>query len=162
MVKSTQRGFTLIELVVVIVILGILAAFAVPRFTRLDTQARIASVRAMEGTLRSSSTLARSMWLAVGTNPPSVTMDGSAVTMTAGYPAPTAAGIGNTLAAGTVAAGVAGRYTAVVIDPNTIQYQLNGATVPANCWVQYQWNGVLATGPAITTPAPAALTAGCQ
>jgi len=161
MVKSTQRGFTLIELVVVIVILGILAAFAVPRFARLDTQARIASVRAMEGTLRSSSTLARSMWLAVGTNPPSVTMDGNAVTMTAGYPAPTAVGITNTLAAGTVAAGVPGRYAGVIIDPNTIQYQLNGATTPANCWVQYQWNGVLATGPAITT-SPTLATTGCQ
>jgi MSHA pilin protein MshA len=163
MSKSSQSGFTLIELVVVIVILGILAAFAVPRFARLDTQARVASVRAMEGTLRSSSTLARSLWLATGTAPPAVTMDGLPVAMTAGYPAPTpAGGITNTLATGTVAPGVAGRYTAVAVDPNTVRYQLNGATNPANCWVQYQWAGVLATGPAITTPAPAALTAGCQ
>ena len=57
--------------------------------------------------------------------------------MTAGYPARTAVGIGHMLAAGTVAANTPGRYTAVVVNATTIQYQLNGATVPANCWVQY-------------------------
>ncbi|HKT72384.1 MAG TPA: prepilin-type N-terminal cleavage/methylation domain-containing protein, partial [Steroidobacteraceae bacterium] len=40
--RSIQRGFTLIELVVVIVVLGILAAFAVPKFMGLENQARVA------------------------------------------------------------------------------------------------------------------------
>ncbi len=98
MSKSSQSGFTLIELVVVIVILGILAAFAVPRFARLDQQARIASVRAMEGTLRSGSALARSHVARHRYEPCHRTMEGDNVDMTNGYPAPTAAGIGNTLA----------------------------------------------------------------
>jgi MSHA pilin protein MshA len=155
MVKSTQRGFTLIELVVVIVILGILAAFAIPRFARLDTSARVASVRALEGSLRSGSALARSLWLAQGTNPATVNMEGTVVNMTAGYPAPTAAGIGNTLTTGTVvAAGVTtpGRWQTSVINATTIQFRLNGATIPANCFVQYQWTGVAPAVPLITLP----------
>jgi MSHA pilin protein MshA len=149
MSKSSQSGFTLIELVVVIVILGILAAFAVPRFARLDGQARIASLRAMEGSLRSGSALARSMWLAIGTNPPTVPMEGQNVAILGGYPAPTATGIVNTLASGTVVALTPGRYTAVVAAvPNAIDFRLNGATNPATCFVRYTWNGVLATGPA--------------
>jgi len=49
-----QGGFTLVELVVVIIILGVLAALAVPKFVALGTDARIASVKALAGTLQST------------------------------------------------------------------------------------------------------------
>jgi MSHA pilin protein MshA len=155
MVKSSQSGFTLIELVVVIVILGILAAFALPRFARLDTSARVASVRALEGSLRSGNALARSLWLAQGTNAANVNMEGANVVMTAGYPAPTVGGIANTLTTGTVVAAgnnTPGRWQTAIINPTTIRFHLNGAVAPAACYVEYQWNGVAAAGPTIALP----------
>ena len=85
MSRNAQKGFTLIELVVVITILGILAAFAVPRFASLEVQARAASVQALAGSIRSGAALSHALWLAQG-QPPTVTMEGSTITMTNGYP----------------------------------------------------------------------------
>jgi MSHA pilin protein MshA len=81
-----SRGFTLIELVVVITILGILAAFAIPKFIALDTQARIATINGLAGTVKSAAALARSLSMATNNAAGPVTMEGASVTLANSYP----------------------------------------------------------------------------
>jgi MSHA pilin protein MshA len=92
MTRSKSGGFTLIELVVVITILGILAAFAVPKFIALDSQARIATVNGLAGSVKSAAALARGMSMATGATA-SVVMEGSTVTLVNNYPDSSATGI---------------------------------------------------------------------
>ncbi len=56
-----QRGFTLIELIVVILILGVLGAYAAPKFMGLDVEARRKVMQSLESTVRTANEMVHSM-----------------------------------------------------------------------------------------------------
>lgn len=89
------QGFTLIELVIVIVILGILSAVALPRFIDVTNQARAASIDGLAGAIRSAAALSKAQYVVNGDNTATtVTMDGQAVDVVTGDGRPDATATG--------------------------------------------------------------------
>ena len=161
--RNTSKGFTLIELIVVIAVIGILAAVAIPRFISVQQEAKVAKMQGLYGSIRSAAMLVRSRCelemasnasapcaTLVAGNTGTVAMDGLNIVTWYRYPAPTTDGIIAAAQIDTAADGItvnnAGQNTPVLL-------QLTNATTPANCVVSYQPaqpSGNTAIAPVIT------------
>lgn len=135
MTQELPKGFTLIELVIVIVIL---AVFALPRFADLGADGRVATLHALEGSMRSASGIANSVAI-VGNKLDcqtdyTVEMEGESVTMRCGYPCPHPNGIDKAVDASGNYTFVGGNCTGVL---GSVDAQITDAPDPANCKINY-------------------------
>jgi MSHA pilin protein MshA len=163
-----QSGFTIIELVVVITIIAILAAVALPRFTNMQVDARISKANAILGAIRAASGLTHSRCLLdmaknpVGTctaTAGTANMEGTLVTMLNQYPTANAGGIvaaaqlNAGLDAVTISAGGAGVSTAIT-------FQMVGAATATACQVTYTTGAAPVAG-VVNAPTFAIVTTAC-
>jgi MSHA pilin protein MshA len=169
--QQAQGGFTLIELIVVIVILGILAATALPKFSNLGGDARAASLNAVRGALTATASTAHGQWL-INQSLANVQFEGNTVTfynpsatVFTGYPT---ADDGFLAAAGITTAdytrylpGTAGSTTVpapgatgITIVPNSIA----GTPKALTCFVLYTPPAAANASPTVTVTAT---PAGC-
>ena len=137
-------GFTIMELVVVISCIGILTAFAYPRFAMVEVETRKALVLSLSGSVNSAATQAHFLWI-LQDRPATVDMEGQTITMVNGYP--DESNIDNTLM----------DYSGFQfkINPNPPRFRRLDASQPNTCMVTYV-DAVAGSRPTVV-----AFTSGC-
>ena len=169
---NKQAGFTLVELIIVIVILGILAVTAAPRFLNLQGDANASTLEGLQGSIRSGMNIVNGKSIIASDHKKdeaTVTVDtGVAVPTVYGYPAATEeafeAFLDVNFADGTPNAIDSADFnlfvndTTVTIFPNS--YTVDATTVD-DCRIEYT-QATATTGPVVVTPPVITLvTTGC-
>lgn len=165
--RPRQAGFTLIESTVVIAVMGVLAATALPKLAELRTAAHVASLKTVRGALQSTAALVHAHAL-LRPSAATISSDGVTVRLASGYPS--AAQYGNAAAAaGLGAADYVIRYGPAA--PTATQPALPAnafAAIPAGvadtaaapgCHVLY--TGASGAGATITPPSVTVVSNGC-
>jgi MSHA pilin protein MshA len=125
-----SRGILLIELVVAITLVAILAAFAIPRFTRLENDVRSSELVALSVKLRGAAAEAHAQYLGSGSTLSSATLQGRTIQLMNGYPDAGARGIGLAIADAS--------DFIVSSTPTSVTYSRRGAPAAARCAVTYR------------------------
>ncbi|MFL2536960.1 MAG: prepilin-type N-terminal cleavage/methylation domain-containing protein [Candidatus Azotimanducaceae bacterium] len=163
---NKEKGFTIVELVVVIIILGILAATALPRFIDVQDDAQFAVAEGVRGALVSAIGLAKAKYVAGGkVSPIDMDEDGTddLVINTAGYPTDDGAGGGGLDQCAGIFAGALGAQAPAVITGTSAATTGTNALAEADArftagteWYAVDNNATLATCDFVYLPETAA------
>ena len=140
-----SAGFTLIELVIVIVILGILAVTAAPKFLNLQSDARASTLKGLKAAMESSSSIVYSKAVIKGQETASSAVDTDGIKTIYGYPTAAADGIGKAVELSTGDWASAATSTGFAFWPADL-----ASGVSASCNVNYEAPEASGSRPTIT------------